>query len=302
MSSWMKNYFSNPAQISYGRRISSIVFAVLLFLALAVFGVMMVVHLTVFNPDYIASYVDDIDISNSATIWLNENVAPDRPVVARAAALSITYFEPQIKDQLHSAVRDIYSFFLNRLEQGRLLETLASQRPLVNNVVDNLQAILNVPALRSLLNNLGIDPSAISNQVNSAQINSLFDLLERLARYQSLLVFVKHFYIPLIIIIIALIAGIVFVGRKFRFILVVLGITFSAYGILQLSTSLPFGNLAASSINNLNLNSLATDTASRFISDIIRMLTIFSAAILFCGLVLIGVYFITRSRRSAVNT
>jgi hypothetical protein len=222
-------------------------------------------------------------------------------VAARAAVLGINYFEPQIREQLHSLVRNIYDFFLTRLDQGKLLETVASQRPLVNDVVNNLQAVLNIPILQSLLTNLGIDPQLLINRINLDQINSYFDLLEKAANYQSWLVFIKNFYVPLIIIIIALIAGIIFVGRRFRFVFIVLGVTFATYGVLQLSSALPFGNYASSSIESLGLSSLATDSALRFTNDLIRMLNVFSAVILFCGLVLIIAYFLTRSRKTAVQ-
>jgi hypothetical protein len=267
---------------------------------LTLFGVIMALQITAFNPDYIASYVDEADISSIVTTWLNENVAPDRPVLARAAALGANYFEPQIKEQLHSAVRTAYTFLLNRLDQGRLLETIQSQRPLINDVATNTQAVLNIPALQSLFTNLGIDSSKIASSIDVNQINSFFDLIERAARFQSLLAFVKNFYIPLIVILIALIVGIIFVGRRFRFIFIVLGITLAVYGVVQLSSLLPFGNLARSAIANLSLSSLATDTATKFINDVIRPINIFSAIMLFCGLVLMVMYFVTRPRRAAV--
>ncbi len=297
---WFRGYFLNPAKVSTGRRALSIVLGVFLFFALTVFGVIMVLQLSVFNPDYIASYVDNIDISASATNWLNENVAPDRPVAARAAQLGITYFEPQIQEQLHALVRNVYAFFLNRMEQGKLLETVAAQRPLVNDVAANIQSVLNVPGLQSLLNNLGIDPNQIANRINIDQINSYFDMLEKAAKFQTLIVFAKNFFIPLILILIALLIGIIFAAKKLRFIFIVLGLTFAVYGILQLSSLLPFGNFARDAITNLNLNSLANDSAQRFINDVIRMLNIFSGVILFCGIVLVAAYFLTRPRKIAV--
>jgi hypothetical protein len=116
----------------------------------------MVFHLSIFSPDYVASYVDDVDVSGLASNWLNENIAPERPIVAKAAELGITYFEPQIKDQMRTVVRHIYAFFLDRLEQGKLLETVVEQRSLVTDVASNLQTVLNVPAVRNILEGLGI--------------------------------------------------------------------------------------------------------------------------------------------------
>jgi uncharacterized membrane protein len=63
--------------------------------------------------------------------------------------------------------------------------------------------------------------------VDVDQINSYFDLIEQAARIQALLVFIRNSYIPLILIILALIIGIIFAARKARFIFIVLGITFS---------------------------------------------------------------------------
>ena len=298
MSNWFTNYFAHPARISAGRRAVTIILGVLLFLALTVFGVIMILQLTAFNTDYIASYVDNIDVAGSLTIWLNENAAPQRPVAAQAAILGVNYFEPQIKEQLHSLIRNIYSFFLNRLEEGRLLQTIEEQRPLVENVANNVQVLLNLPLVQSIFNNLGIDKSVINSRINTAEIDSFFNLIERAGKFQRLIVFAKNFYIPLILIIVALITGIIFAGRKFRFIFMVLGLVFSIYGVTQLSSLLPFGNLARSAITHLELSPFAHDSAIRFVNDVIGMLNIFCAVILFGGLLLIAAYFLTGSRKS----
>lgn len=296
------NYFKNPAKISAGRRALTIILGVLLFLALTIFGVIMVLQFTAFNPDYIASYVNDIDISNSATVWINENVAPQRPVVAQAAILGVNYFEPQIKEQLYFFVRNVHSFFLTRLEEGRLPQTVEEQRPLVENVANNVQVILNLPAVQNIFNNLGIDTSVISIRINTAEINSFFNLIETAGKSQRLIVFAKNFYIPLILIILALIAGIIFAGRKFRFIFIVLGLVFSIHGILQLSSLLPLGNYARSAIANIELSPFAHDSVIRFINDVVGMLNIFSAVILFAGLLLIAAYFLTGLSKSTGGT
>jgi hypothetical protein len=302
MSRWFKNYFGNPAKISSGRRAATIVLGVLLFIALTVFGVIMVLQFTAFYPNYIASYVNDIDISNALTIWINENIAPQRPEVAQAAILGVNYFEPQIIEQLNSVVENIYSFFLERMEEGELLQTIEEQRPLVENVANNIQAIINLPVVQSVFNNLGIDASAINIQVNTGEINSFFTLIEKAAKFQQLIAFAKSFFIPSIFIVLALIAGIIFTGRKFRFIFIVLGAVFSIHGILQLAGLLPLGNYARQAITNLELSPFAHDSATRFVNDVIGMLDIFSAVILFAGLLLITAYFLTRLRKQTGGT
>ena len=238
--------------------------------------------------------MNDIDISKTLTIWIYENVAPQRPEVAQAAILAVNYFEPQIIEQLNSAVKNIYSIFLERMEEGELLQTIEEQRLLIKNVANNIQAILNLPVMQSIFRNLGIDASAINIRVNTDEIDSFFNLIERAAKFQHLIAFAKSFFIPLIFIVLALIAGIIFAGRKFRFIFIVSGLVFSIHGTLQLAGLLPLGNYARQAITNLELSPFAHYSATRFVNDVIGMLNIYSAVILFAGLLLIAAYFLTR--------
>ncbi len=293
---WFTNYFSSSVRISPGRRAGTIVLGVLLFIALIVFGVVMDAQLTVYNPNYVASYVNQIDVSTSVTNWLNEKVAPQKPTIAKAAEAAVNYYEPQIKDALESLVRTVYSFFLTKMEQGKLIEAVTEQQARVDDIANNIQEVLNIPALKSIFSNLGIDPGVIGDKLNVDQINSYFDLINRAAKYQSLAVFVEHFYVPLIIILIALIIAIIFLGRRFRFVFAILGIVFVTYGITQLSSILPLGNYARTVITNLSLQSLAQGSAMQFISDSIRILNIFAGVILFVGLLFILAYFLIRPR------
>ena len=274
MWNWLRNYFTNPAGVSVVRKTISIALGVILFFSLTLFGVLTVLHLSVFNSEYFASYVDDVDFTELAGDWLDENVAPERPVVARAIELGVSYFEPQIREQAHSIVRNVHRFFLERLEQGRLLETLVSQRPLVNDVATNLQVVLNIPILRSIADNFGVSLDSISQRINIDQINGYFDLLERLARYQSLLRFAKSFFIPLIFIILLLVAGIIFIARKFRLYAIILGLTFAIYGILQLATGLYAGTQGRPVLSVLDVRPAVYGTMLRFWGDVTTTLIV----------------------------
>lgn len=299
MRNWFYNYFSNQAKISRFRRYLSIILGILLFSAMVIFGVLLVLQLSVFNPDYIASYVDDINVSSLASDWLNENVAPDNPITAKAAELGIDYYEPQIKEQMRSVIRNVYAFFLTKLEEGRLLETIAEQRPLINDVANNVQVILDVPALKSILDNLGINPDSIKNVINIDQINGYLDLAAKVAQIQTLIVFAKNFYYPMIAIIAAIIIAIIFTARKVRLIALTLGLSFSVYGIVQLVSLLPIRNYGKSAIPNLGLNLAVSNSLLRFINDISQILLIFSSVVLFCGVALLAGYFIINARKAA---
>ncbi|MEI6186790.1 MAG: hypothetical protein WCP43_06255, partial [Dehalococcoidia bacterium] len=142
MTGGFTNYFTGAPRVSSGKKVLLVILGILLALSLLVLGPVMALQLTVFNPNRIASYVDDLDVPAIAQGWLNTYVAPKNPLVAKSAELVIVNFEPQIKEGLKTAVRDTYSFMLNRLENGKLLETVASQKPLVDNLAANVQAVL----------------------------------------------------------------------------------------------------------------------------------------------------------------
>ncbi len=282
-------YFSNAPDLSSGRKILLIVLGILLFITLVLLGPIISLQQTVFNPDCVASYVNDIDVPALTNSWLKENVAPKNPVLAKSAELAVINFEPQIKDLMRTCVRNMYAFTLDSLKNGKLLDTVAAQKPLVDNLSAHVQALMDLPALSPVFQMLGVNAESITKNVDTGQINGLFDMLEQLAALKSFVVILMSSLVPLLLLMIALVIAIVFIARKPGFMSGELGLVSAISGILQFIIILPAGSLGKSLISQFNLPPLIRDWLLRLVQDFNSIVMIYGGALLLVGIVLIAV-------------
>lgn len=138
MKSGFISYFTNAPDVSFGKRAWLVILGILLSLSLLVFGPVLALHQTLFNPDCIASYVDDINVATLAKDWLNTNVAPGNHLLAKTEEFVVANFEPQIKYAIKTFVCNTYALILDRLENGKLLQTVEEQRTLVVDLASNI--------------------------------------------------------------------------------------------------------------------------------------------------------------------
>lgn len=285
--------------MSFRKRLVLILLGVLLFFSLIAFGPVLALHRTVLNSDYIASQVDEIDISSLAHDWLSENIAQDRPHLAKAIEIGVINLEPWIKEQLRPIVRDTHAFILEKIERAELLDTIISQRPLIEDVAGNLESILQLPMLDPVFDSLGITPESIQKYVNVSQVNAYLDVLEQLAQSRQAIIFTQNSYVPLIALILLLIAGIVFINREVRGITRKLGIIFTAYGVVQFFGIFPAKSYGGSLILQYDIPPLLQDFLQRLIDDFATVLTVFSVTLFICGIALIVVSCIYKPRQSS---
>ena len=289
-------YFTNAPEISPGKRLLLIFLGILLFISLVVFGPILALQQTVFNPDCIASYVNDIDVPALTHDWLQQNMAPKNPVLAKTAELMIINFEPQIKEQIWSCVHNTYAFLLDRLEKGKLLETVAEQRPLVDNLASHIQAVIDVPGLGPVFGALGVTADSIQKYIDVDQINGYFDMLEQVAALKNMVVIADTIYIPLIIFALALIIAIKLIARKPTFISGELGLIFAICGALQFLIFLPLNSLGRSAIFQFTLPAIIQNWMLRLEADFTNILMIYGGVLLFCGIALMVLYYVWKSR------
>ena len=291
MTGGFTNYFTGAPKVSSGKKVLVVILGILLALSLLVLGPVMALQLTVFNPNRIASYVDDLDVPAIAQGWLKTYVAPKSPLVAKSAELVIVNFEPQIKEGLKTGVRDTYSFLLNRLENGKLLETVASQKPLVDNLAANVQAVLGIPVLNTLLEVVGVNADSIAKSIDIKQINGYFNMLSELAALQGLIVFIHASFVPAIILVLALLIAIILIARKPRFLSGELGFILAICGFLQFVFVVPLDGSMKSAIAQFNLPALLHGWLLRLVGDYDGAVMIYGGVLLLAGIILISVYY-----------
>jgi hypothetical protein len=296
------SYFTDAPEVSSGKKGVLVFLGVLLFLSLILFGPILALHQTVFNPDCMASYVNDIDVAAMAHDWLNQNVAPKNPILAKTAALVIVNFEPQIKEQLHSCVRNTYAFLLDRLEKGKLLETVAAQRPLVDNLAVHVQAIMDIPGLGPVLTALGVSAESVAKSIDVKQINGYFNMLEQLAAAKTAVAFVMVSFIPLIILSLALIIAIKLIARRPHFISGELGLIFAICGALQFVFILPAAGLGRSAIAQFNLPALLHNWLLRMAGDFSNIVMIYGGILLLVGVALVVAYYVLKRGKQVAKS
>jgi|GEM_PF-954118 len=295
-------YFSNMSDVSSGRKMLLIVLGILLFVTLVLLGPIISLQQTVFNPDCVASYVNDIDVPALTNSWLKENIAPNNPMLAKSAELAIINFEPQIKDLMRTCVRNMYAFILDSLKKGKLLDTVAAQKPVFNNLAAHIQALMDLPALSPVFQMLGVNAESITKNIDTGQINGLFDMLEQLAALKSFVVILMSSLVPLLLLMIALVISIVLIARKPGFMSGELGLISAISGALQFIIILPAGSLGKSLISQFNLPPLIRDWLLRLVHDFNSIVMIYGGALLLVGIALIVTCYALRRARQVKSS
>ncbi len=100
------------------------IFSFLLFLSLSVFSIGFLLHSTLFNPDFVTSQVDKIDISAMARDIVEKEVVQDIPQEVQFLK-DVTYDvideqEPWLKKQMDSVIYTGYDFLLGKSNQLKI--------------------------------------------------------------------------------------------------------------------------------------------------------------------------------------
>jgi hypothetical protein len=291
-------HFRSPAKISFRKRLGLILLGILVFVSLVSFGPLLALHQTAFDSEYVASQVDEVDISSLAHDWLSEHLAPERPHLANAVEIGIIHLEPWIKDRLKPVVKHFHAFVLEEIEKGKLLDTIVAQRPLIEDVVANFDSVLELPILGPVLDALGITAESIEKYVNVSRVDAYLDVLEELAQGRQIIVIARNIYIPLIFFILLLIASIVFLSRELKAIIRRLGIIFAVSGGIQFLTIWPIKIYGEPFVLQYGITPLLEDFLQRMANDFVTVLVVFSSVLLVCGIVLIIVSVIYKPRQS----
>ncbi|OGO23954.1 MAG: hypothetical protein A2144_05635 [Chloroflexi bacterium RBG_16_50_9] len=281
----------------------------LLFLSLSVFGIAFMVNNTLFNPDFVVTEVDNIEISTLIRELTEEQIGSQLPQDAiflkEAAYQVISDQEPWLKEQLNTAIYTTYDFLLGR---SAGLDVAISLEPLKASLKDALQQAFmqNLPSQLT-----GLPPAELRlyfdeyYQQIAEQIPSQFQLGEsnlppeamaqmRLAR--QYIGYFQTYYFALIGLMVLLIAGIVLINRNIKDATRGLGINFMIYGALEFAGIYVARNYAPVNLMVTDLPpSLQTWLASVY-GDLLAPLQIFSLGLFVAGVVLLAVSIIYQPR------
>ncbi len=96
----------------------------LLFLSLSVLGMTLMLNRTLLNPDFVTAEIKRLDISSLAASLSNEGGTGFPQEVRTALSTSISKLEPEIKEQVSTAIYSIYGYLLGKDESLDLALTL----------------------------------------------------------------------------------------------------------------------------------------------------------------------------------
>lgn len=225
------------------------VLTLLLFLSLAVFGMLFTLRSTFLNPDFVAAQVDRLDavalVEETMRTEVSGQVPPETALLEEAMYQTIADNEPWIKEQVKGAVYDGYDYLLGKSER---LHIVISIEPLKEDLKARVWQLFqqNVDKLPPELSQA--PPGALEQyfdefyQQFAAEIPSEFevdessvppDIMANLLVVRESISYAQTAFYGLIALMVVLVAGIILLHRSVKGATRELGVTFLIYGALE---------------------------------------------------------------------
>ena len=284
----------------------------LLFLSLAVFGTVFMLHSTFLNPDFVAAQVDNIPVSSLIREMTEEQIGGQLPAEAEfleeALYSAIADQEPWLKEQANAGVYSFYDFLLGKSER---LSMVISLEELKAGLKDSLWEIFqqNIPPELS-----GLPPAMIEPyfdeyyQQFSAQIPSEIRLDESqippevmayLIQARQIISYTQTAYYALIGFMALLVLGIILISRNVRGATRGLGTTLLIYGALEYAGIWATKYFGPVYLPMADIPSSLQAWLLQFTKDFMAPLEMFSIGLLAAGVVLLVVSFVYKPRQRA---
>jgi len=288
------------------------ILTLLLFLSLAMFGMVFMLNSTLLNPDFVVAQVDRLDVASLAREVIEPQVSgqvpPEMAFLEEAIYSTIADNEPWIKEQVSAAVYSGYDYFLGKSER---LSLMVSVEPLKENLRDNLWQIFQ-QNLEKLPPEFAAAPPAMVEeyfdefyQQFSEQIPSEFEfdessippeVLDQIRQVRQYLSYVQTAYYALIGLMVLLVVGIILLKRDVRSATRGLGITFLIYGALEYAGVWATRNFLPTGLPLPDIPPSLQPWLMGLISDFVAPLETFSIGLMAGGAALIIVSIVYRRR------
>jgi len=279
----------------------------LLFLSLAVFGLVLTLNQTALNPDFAVSQVDRFDIPSLAGEMLSEEITQEQEFLVEVVNDTIAEQELWIKQQVSAGIYSFYDYIEGRSES---LSLVISLEPVKESFRDNLwQAVSESPPPELA----GLSPAEIEQALNKfyseidEMIPSTFEFDEtlldpevvvQLEQARQIVGYIHLTYNTLIGLILLLILLIVLLNREVRGSTRQIGITFLTCGIISYVGALVAKNIAGTQLTQLDMPVYLQTWMPQLIADTLAPLEMYGIGLLAAGVVLLVVSFVYKRHES----
>jgi hypothetical protein len=277
----------------------------LLFFSISLFGFAYIMNQTIMDPNFTAAEVDKMDIAALASSFIQVPDSPDVKTYPSAATLnaaiksSIKDAEPELKNELRTALYSTYDYFLGR---NVSLNINISFEPVKSNLKTTLKASLlkSQPAMNDTAFNLYFDqftkdipPSFTldTNKLDPTTLKTLRDVKQYIGYYDI----GWKLTIPLIFI---LAIAIVLIENNLRASLRSLGINLFLFGAFGFVSDFALKHFAPS-MTLPGLPAAVDVWLTQFMDKVLAPLNVFSIAVASIGAVLFIVSFVIKKAETA---
>jgi len=271
---------------------------------------------TILTSDFIASIVDELDISYLAEEFLSEQITEVIPqeigFLAEYIDDVIIELEPEIKNQISASADPILDYLLG---ESQSFNVVISLEPVMESLEDSLrEAFLESPPAelvgltpntleqyfdeyfgeltKVLPSTLELNETLLGTETPTGIAEALAEAEEALEQVKQAIGYFQLGYKLLIGFILLLILGIVLINRQVKGATRKLGIIFLSYGALKYIGTFVAKHFAGQELAQLNTSSQLQAWLPQLLNDFLAPLQMFSLGILIGGVILLTISFV----------
>jgi len=283
-----------------------VILGLFLSLSLLVFGIVLTLHLSVLNPDFVAEHVERLDIASLTDEIITEEIPPEAADFMGESldvvlSDTIADLEPWMKEQARDGIYVFYDYIEGRSESLSLIISLETVKEEFR--VNLLAAVLASPPPELV----GFPPAEIELAFNehyqliSDEIPSALELdetlldaevMEQIERAKQYVGYFNLAFIVLIAFSLLMILLIILVYLAVRGSTRQIGITFLSVGVVSLVGALIARSVANSQLVQSDIPSTLQTWAPPLITDVLTPLGIYGIGLIVVGIALTVVSFI----------
>ncbi len=282
----------------------------LLFLSLALFGVIFMVDNTLLDAEFVTAEINRLDMSSLAGELFGIEASTGTSQLNKAIDKTIADLEPWVKEEASILIHSSYDYFLGRTEEFSLT---ISTEPVKNTLKDNItEAILASPPAELK----GMPPAVIRQYADQAyqQFANFIpqtieftessippDVMATLEQVRSYLSYYQTAYYGLIGLMVLCALGIFLISRDLKHTTRSIGTTIVAYGVIgyAITFALDYFNVEEQMMAMTDGIPPSLQTwMAQFMDNLMAPLETFDLALVIIGVILITVSFVYRRRQA----